>query len=309
MQMPFMEELSLSLARFVRSPPSKINALRPPLPRLKSITFTDADPGVYPAFLDHIIPSACCRLSIQHRLDPWSRLATEESRAEDIAHMHRVMGRYVDSYFDHKAAPVTEIMLMVSQFGFMFRLGIWGEREDFYIGVGYNRIHDSSVNTLRVMLDCLSTYKFSRNIAKLHFISGLYDNSTNHPLSFKVLGSMNAITTLMTDRVGLLYLGRLPHHETLFPRLETISLRLVCRPRGGVEEEGVFQFLFSRHSSVPIKVLDLTSSSWPLADLRFLDTLSGLKVAWKSRSDTPIEYVCGNGDRQQLFLLDDGALN
>lgn len=310
MQMPLIEEICLTFAQFVRTAPSEVNTIRPPVPRLKSVLLGQTDPGIFPAFLDCIIPSAGCALYVDHQLDTWSRVSTDKSKVDDIAHMHRVIERYANSYFGHITVELAEVSLIIDPHRFEFyTLTPHVPFNRFQINAGYKGPELHIVpDTLSALLDSLSTFKFPKSTTTLELIFGADVSFLTHAPSLKAFNSMNYITVLKTNRVGLLNLGRLPHHETLFPCLEVISMRLLPAPQYISVEESILPFLSRRHPTAPIKVLDLSSSTWPVGDLRFLDTLSGLKVVcqWRrSGLQSLVEYVCGSGDQQQLLLFDD----
>lgn len=306
MQMPSLEELSLSLTRFVRSPRSETDAFRPPLPRLKWIELTDANPSIYPTFLDRITPPAGCGLYINHLIDAWSNLAEDESNleAEDLAHMRRVVGRYANSDIEYEAAPFLSILLVIAERSFGFNIPVL-QRE---IEIGARTEHHVSYsrpNFLSLLLESLLTIELPQSFTTMDLLFSYRDNFLSHALPLQAFCSMTSITVLKTDSAGLSYLGRFKQTGLPFPRLNTIFLSESSRGQDvNSLQECIHPFLAHRYHTAPIEVLKIDIIFRETTDLRFLDTLSGLKVVVRVYTGQPstFKYVCGSGDEQCLYF-------
>ena len=310
MQLPHIEELSLSLSRFVRGHPSDINPLRPPVPRLKWITLTDADPCIYSTFLDRIIPSPGCRLVIGHRPDAWSILENDQLTMENIAHMHRVVARYLTSYIEHRVSRMRKVKLMlqltVIRDTFIFVIPEHHKRFCFRIARNFgDHVPLQHYNVLLILFESLLTVNVLESITALEFVWYSQDSFLSRAPPLQAFHSMSSVTLLNTSPDGLSYLARLKQQESLFPHLHIISLTLhYAKQDVNMLRTWIQPFLTHRLHTAPVKVLELRISYRRKTDLRFLDTLSGLKIVmYIYRDPSPLEYVCGSGDKQQLYVV------
>lgn len=227
---------------------------------------------------------------------------------EDVAHIHRVVGRYANSYFDYRAAGPGKVKLMIYQHSFIFEIP--GGHSYFRICAGLDIVRYSSHNDLLMLLESILTFRLLQSITALEFTvyyRGKYLFRASPLLAFY---SMNSITVLNTCPAGLFYLGGLKQPQSLFPHLHTILMekhhyeRDMNRLRKWIQP-----FIAHRYHTAPIKVLKFEFIFHIPTDLRCLDTLSGLKVMGGVYGESPFEYVCGSGDAQCLYILADSGSN
>ncbi|KJA14658.1 hypothetical protein HYPSUDRAFT_80763 [Hypholoma sublateritium FD-334 SS-4] len=310
MQLPCIETLTLSLARFKRSPPSHTDALRPLVPRLKLIELTEINPCIYSAFLDHIVPAADCALSIAHPLVSWSESAADSSslEAQDVGHMGCVAGHYAYSYIEHAGVPLDTIQLTIARQEFVFEIP-GGHGCQFRIAAEQKRrendeddedVPDFLAPLVASLLGaplppCITTLKMEFRRA---------DNFLCRAPPLQALASMGAITVLDTYSFYLAHLhrGQLEQPALPLPALATLVLRDRALDAGALQE-GMLPFLVHRFYAAPVAVLEFASAVDAPCDLRFLDVLTGLKVVWTVAGRLrPLEYVCGSGDTAQLWF-------
>ena len=165
--------------------------------------------------------------------------------------------------------------------------------------------HEHHNNILPMLFESLLTVNALSSITALEFDMYRGDSFLSPAPPSQAFHSMSSITVLNTCPIALSYLGQLKQPESLFPHLHTISLKELD---GGQDANDlrvwIQPFLTNRLRTAPIQVLEFQFSFRDTTDLRFLDTLSGLKIVGSIYGDPrPLEYVCGSGDKQQLYVV------
>ena len=287
MQMPFLESLVLNFRQsFITSYPSEAIMS---LPCLKLIEIESPDIDIYPAFLGYIFPSAGCALRVCHHFDASDTLSME-ANIKDLEYMRGVIARYAASFFahHHHASDVENIQTMeLDVTRNCFEFTCCESRENhFQISVhldGVPRIEIPLYNA--VLLDLVSTFTLPTTVTRLRLRcrSPLDDGFLRHAeISLRVLHSLDSIVQLETSHHILSYLGSTAESDTLFPRLEDVSMKILSHDGPETIKARIMPFLRRRLNTVPLKSLDITdyTSRCPPKDMHCFDEISGLKFVW-----------------------------
>ena len=115
--------------------------------------------------------------------------------------------------------------------------------------------------------------------------------------ALKAMKRISSLNLYYDDPDALLILSG---EDILFPSLKTLSLRNNYNAYN--LESTVLPILACRKDTAPITLLNLKFSDHfdlPLQDIRSLDKLTGLKVAW-DRLNVRWQYLCGGGPNPML---------
>lgn len=297
--MPALNKLVLSVPGIIRSHTSELTSLRPHMPHLRMVGVNCPDLDIYPALIDHIIPSDGYAFRLDHSLPEWSELAMYH---EKIKYLQCALKCYADSFFSHceRESYSDEIYLHPFDLGLVFKYHNCFVKVEVPEGPGDE--DDLPYIISAWLLDTISTLHIPAFITKLELelpcredISVLYDSL------FQALKSIPSIVELVADLTVLLHLGCILGSEFLLPRLEMITLPLNVYARRGLKR-CVLPFLVQRSDTTPVKILRIKYNGG-IKDFQFLDIMAGLKVSWVEGGKL-VEYVCGSGDKSQLILLD-----
>ena len=266
---PLLEDLEIRGSFILTtSPDHSISMVN--LPKLISLRLEDWDFSSTATFLDSILPSPGCNLS----MSPPSDMDMDNKDHHQVSQEQTVITRYMRAYFEHHQP--TDISLCP------------GEQ---FVHIEYS---DRQCNS---SLSVWAYQSLAREVFVTSFFSTIVkielciDYDLDPSESFALLKQME------------------PTQGQMFPSLHTIKLGSWRAKLHPLCRELLHSFLQHRRDTgpLPISVLDL-SALRPcnlLCDLDNLEEFTGLLVMWSSSSQSRKKYICGSGHPGDLCFKEE----
>ncbi|KAF9475204.1 hypothetical protein BDN70DRAFT_271111 [Pholiota conissans] len=302
-QMPNLKVLGIVISRLIAGDPQNeymYSHRKVSLPSLMAITIAGPELAIYPAFLGRISAHPGCALSVDTTLSPTGSGFPEKETAK-VQEMLQIFLQYSNTFFDHYRDG--QYALSVAVLPCTLNLETYQHR--YYFCLTGNGHDDIPRHILDMILNTVAALKFPSTITQLRLFLVLNHPPVSYPTLYKLFLALGSIIELTTHPKSLSHIHNISLSEdgnVLFPLLKVIYLRGSSGTWN--TERQIKPFLFARRSTVPIETLDLTRSTWPPGDLRFLDALTGLKLLWTQDRELH-EYICGSGNPESLLFSKD----
>ncbi|KAF9475872.1 hypothetical protein BDN70DRAFT_883135 [Pholiota conissans] len=303
-QMPHLKVLEIVISRLIADDPQNecmYSHRKVSLPSLMAITIAGPELAIYPAFFGRISAHPGCALSVDTTLSRTGSGFPEKETAK-VQKMLQIFLEYSNTFFDHyRDGQYALRELNVAILPGTLNLTTYQHR--YYFRLTGNGHDDIPRHILDMVLNTVAALKFHSTITQLKLFLALNHPTISNPTLYKLFQALGSINELVTNPMSLSLIHNIcisKDVNVLFPLLKVLYLR----GSGGAwnRERSIKPFLFARRPTVPIEALDLTRSTWPLGDLRFLDALTGLKLLWTQDRELH-EYICGSGNPEGLLTV------
>ena len=306
LQMPLLEEVTITIHKLTIEASSGSYLSRPSLPKLKSFYLSSSDFDIYPALLDSIDPGWDCKFFFKHYIREWNTPTLDQGIWPELKHLRRTAQRYAHYLFDHHKSQFPIVDVTQELYGYRFMYTACQKFLRIDVEVYAEGVRDAMIQGL---FHTLSTLELSIPVNRLEFYTPPGFLTTPSRFVQEGVKALSSVTNLIATSNEYFAIGAFKFSgstdETIFPRLNTLSISsFQSMVKGNVYKAVTPLILDRQRTATPIENVvflrgrDAKDRETPKKPkVHAFDQFTGLKTIWYENT-VQHEYICGSGIKE-----------